>query len=208
MAGSLEDRSRGMGDAAPGADPREAMLALVPQMRGFARSLARDHDEADDLVQDALMLALDAWHRFVPGTNLKAWLFTIMRNRFLTVRARRHVTAEVGVTFLERLASVPATQEGHAELHDFKAAFARLGPSHREVLVLYGVHGLPYDEIARICGCEVGSVKSRMNRARNALKRMLLEDRSPPVPRKRRNAGVARAGSASGREPAPEGPEA
>src|SRR3954470_20271936 len=150
-------------------DPREAMLPLVPAMRAFARSLARDHQEADDLVQDALMLALDAWDRFAPGTNLKAWLFTILRNRFLTVRARRHVTAEIGVDFLERLASVPAVQESHAELHDFKAAFARLSPSHREVLVLYGVHGLSYERIAEICGCEVGSVKSRMNRARNTL---------------------------------------
>jgi RNA polymerase sigma-70 factor, ECF subfamily len=162
---------------------REDMLPLVPQLRAYARSLtAGDASAADDLVQDTLMLALQAWASFTPGTNLKAWLLRIMHNRFHTVRGRMHLRAEVGVDDLDLRGSVPAFQERRPEVWAFKAAFARLSASHREVLVLYGVHGLAYEEIARICGCEVGSVKSRMNRARAALKAMLLGDEREDTP--------------------------
>jgi RNA polymerase sigma-70 factor (ECF subfamily) len=159
------------------ADGREAILPLVPHLRAYARGLTGgDVHAADDLVQDTLMLALQAWDRFTPGTNLKAWLYRILHNRHLTVRSRRHLRAEVGVDDLSRHGSVPAFQEGRAELRHFKAAFARLSPGHREMLVLYAVHGLSYEEAAETTGCAVGSVKSRMNRARTALKRMLLGD--------------------------------
>ena len=163
---------------------REDILPLLPHLRGYARALTGGNEHAaDDLAQDTLVLALQAWDRFTPGTNLKAWLFRILHNRHITVGSRRHRTAEVGVDDLEPLAAVPAFQEGRAELRHFKAAFARLNPSHREVLVLYAVHGLPYEEIAEVTGCKVGSVKSRMNRARTALEAMLLgdacEDASP-----------------------------
>ena len=162
---------------------REDILPLLPHLRGYARSLTGgDAHAADDLVQDTVVQALQAWDRFTPGTNLKAWLFRILRNRHLTVRERRHRTAEVGVDDLSRHGSVPAVQEGRAELRHFKAAFARLAPSHREVLVLYAVHGLPYEEVAEITGCNVGTVKSRMNRARAALKRMMLGDDIPTGP--------------------------
>ena len=166
--------------ATPPCGGREDILPLLPPLRGFARSLTGgDAHAADDLVQDTLVLALQAWDRFTPGTNLKAWLFCILRNRHVTVGTRRYVTAEVGVDDLSLHGSVPAVQEGRAELRHFKAAFARLNPSHREVLVLYAVHGLPYEEIAEVTGCKVGSVKSRMNRARVALKAMLLGDDAP-----------------------------
>jgi RNA polymerase sigma-70 factor (ECF subfamily) len=159
---------------------REDILPLLPHLRGYARALTGGNEHAaDDLAQDTLVLALQAWDRFTPGTNLKAWLFRILHNRHLTVRSRRYVTAEVGVDDLSLHGSVPAVQEGRAELRHFKAAFARLNPSHREVLVLYAVHGLPYEEIAEVTGCKVGSVKSRMNRARVALKAMLLGDDAP-----------------------------
>ncbi len=156
-------------------DPREEMLTLVPQLRAYARALAaRNPDLADDLVQDTLVLALQAWHRFTPGTNLKAWLFQILHNRFHSVVSRKHVKAEVGTDSLEWLASVPAHQESRPEVAEFKVAFARLSPNHREVLVLHAVHGLPYERIAEICRCEIGTVKSRINRARSQLKEMLL----------------------------------
>ena len=156
---------------------REDILPLLPHLRGYARALTGGNEHAaDDLAQDTLVLALQAWDRFTPGTNLKAWLFRILHNRHLTVRSRRYVTAEIGVDDLSLHGSVPALQEGRAELRHFKAAFARLTPRHREVLVLYAVHGLPYEEIAAVTGCAVGSVKSRMNRARTALKAMLLGD--------------------------------
>jgi RNA polymerase sigma-70 factor (ECF subfamily) len=157
-------------------DGREDILPLLPHLRAYARSLTGDATSADDLVQDGIMLALQAWHQFTPGTNLKAWLFRILRNRHLTLRTRRHLGAEIGVDDLGEYASVPAFQEGRAELRHFVAAFRRLRPTHREVLVLWAVHGLPYEEIAAITGCPVGSVKSRMSRARATLKRLLLDD--------------------------------
>ena len=156
-------------------DTRTDLLPMVPHLRSYARSLtAGNADQADDLVQDTLVQALKAWQRFTPGTNLKAWLFTILHNRFRSVVSRKHFKTEVAVDSLERLASVPAFQEGRMEVLEFKLAFARLTPAHREVLVLHAVHGLPYEQVAAICGCEVGTVKSRINRARNLLKRMLL----------------------------------
>lgn len=164
-------------------DPREDVLPLVPQLRAYARALsARNPDLADDLVQDTLMLALQAWHRFTPGTNLKAWLFQILHNRFHSIVTRKHVRSEVASDSLERLAWVPAHQEAGPEVADFKAAFAHLSPSHREVLVLHAVHGLAYERIAEICGCEVGTVKSRINRARGRLKEMLLGEGNEAIP--------------------------
>ena len=164
---------------------REDVAALVPHLRAFARSLTRgDVHLADDIVQDTIVNALQAQHQFTPGTNLKAWLFTILRNRFRSVVARKHVTAEISDDELERHAWVAAEQESRIEVAAFKRAFKMLSETHREVLVLTAVHGLPYDQIAEICGCEVGTVKSRVNRARAILKRMLFEDALPVSPAK------------------------
>jgi RNA polymerase sigma-70 factor, ECF subfamily len=156
--------------------PGDDLVAQLPHLRAFARSLVggdRPH-LADDLVQDTVVLALRSWEQFTPGTDLKAWLFRILHNRCRSVHRRKHVASEVHVEDLEHRATVPAAQEGRLELAAFKAAFAALGPAHREVLVLAGVHGLPYERIAEVCGCELGTVKSRTNRARNLLKAMLL----------------------------------
>ena len=114
-----------------------------------------------------------------PGTNLKAWLFTILRNRFRSVIARKHVTAEVVDENLESISSVPAFQENGLEVAAFKRAFRRLSPAHREVLILAGIHGYAYEQIAEMCNCEVGTVKSRVNRARSMLKKMLVEGDVP-----------------------------
>jgi RNA polymerase sigma-70 factor, ECF subfamily len=165
------------------ADPREALLPLQPKLRAYARRLVNgDEHAADDLVQDALLLALRSWDTFAAGTNLKAWLFRILHNRHLSLRQRHARRLEVGVEadVLARLASVPAFQEGRAELPAFKAAFARLAPSHREALVLWAVHGLSYERIAEVCGSEVSSVKSRIHRARTALRAMVLGERAVP----------------------------
>jgi RNA polymerase sigma-70 factor (ECF subfamily) len=188
--------------ATPPRGGREDILPLVPHLRGFARSLTSDVHAADDLVQDTIVLALQAWESFTPGTNLKAWLFRILHNRFHTVRSRRYVTAEIGVDDLSLFGSVPAFQEGRAELRHFKAAFARLNPSHREVLVLYAVHGLPYEAIAAVTGCAVGSVSSRMSRARVALKAMLLGDGRADALATGRSAPEAPRHDQSGREDA------
>jgi RNA polymerase sigma-70 factor, ECF subfamily len=161
-------------------DTRDDILPLVPHLRGYARALTAGKVEfADDLVQDTVMLALQAWERFTPGTSLKAWLFQILHNRFCSVISRKHVRAEIGTEDLGRLATVPAFQERRPEIREFKLAFARLTPAHREALVLHAVHGLAYERIAEICGCEIGTVKSRINRARNLLKEMLLGEDEP-----------------------------
>jgi RNA polymerase sigma-70 factor (ECF subfamily) len=172
---------------------KEDVAALVPHLRAFARSLTGgDVQLADDIVQDTIVNALQAQHQFTPGTNLKAWLFTILRNRFRSVIARKHVTAEVPDDDLERHSWAPAEQESRIEIAAFKRAFRVLSPAHREVLVLVAVHGLPYEQVAEICGCEVGTVKSRVNRARAMLKKMLLDDALPVDPKKMPTA--ARAG--------------
>jgi len=164
---------------------KEEVAALVPHLRAFARSLTSgDVHFADDIVQDTIVNALQAQHQFTPGTNLKAWLFTILRNRFRSLIARKHVTSEVADDDLERHYWVAAEQDSRIEVAAFKRAFKTLSATHREVLVLVAIHGLPYEEIARICACEVGTVKSRVNRARGILKRMLLEDELPVDARK------------------------
>ncbi|MGD9507862.1 MAG: sigma-70 family RNA polymerase sigma factor [Geminicoccaceae bacterium] len=156
---------------------REEVAGLVPALRAFARALtAGERFMADDLVQDTVVNALQAHGQYQPGTNLEAWLFTILRNRFRSLRARRHVTAEVATDDLAHLATVPALQEHRLEVMAFRQAFSRLPRSQREMLVLVTVRGLSYEAAAGICGCEVGTAKSRVHRARAALKAMLLDD--------------------------------
>ena len=160
---------------------REDVAATLPRLRAFARSLAREPHLADDLVQDTVLLALRAEARFTPGTNLEAWLFAILRNRFRSVVGRRRSRVELPQEDeeLERTLWTPASQEAVIEIAAFRRAFRALAPSHREVLVLVGVHGLTYERVAEICGCEIGTVKSRINRARTVLKAMLLGEDAP-----------------------------
>lgn len=161
-------------------DPfKSELLGLIPFLRAFARSLTGNPEAADDLAQETLVKAWQSRDTFIPGTNLKAWLFTILRNRFRSLITRKHVTAEVQDDDLERKWLTPAHQESVVEVTAFRRAFRQLSPAHREVLVLVGVHGLSYEQVAAICRCEVGTVKSRVNRARNLLKRMLLDDELP-----------------------------
>lgn len=162
---------------------REDVAALIPHLRAFARSLTAGNAAlADDLVQDTLLKALEAQSQFQLGTNLKAWLFTILRNQHLSLMRRKRTRNEVPDDDIELLGSVPAFQESRLEVAAFRRAFAELGADHKTVLVLVCIHGLPYDEVAKVMGCEVGTVKSRVNRARSALKRMLLGDELPMKP--------------------------
>ncbi len=159
---------------------RDDVVALVPHLRAFARSLAAgDAALADDLVQDTMVNALQAQHQFQPGTNLRAWLFRILRNRFLSIKARKYQTSEVYDEHLETRWSVPAYQETMIEIDALKRAFGALSVAHREILIYAVVQELPYEEVAEICGCAVGTVKSRVNRARALMKKMLLEDELP-----------------------------
>ena len=146
-----------------------SILECIPHLRAFARSLTRDREHADDLVQDVIVRALSAADQFTPGTNFKAWVFTILRNHFYNeVRKRRTQPCSIHDPSIPE-PSIPATQEASLEYRDFCRAFWKLNDEHREVLILVGANGVSYDEAACICGCAVGTIKSRLSRARTEL---------------------------------------
>jgi RNA polymerase sigma-70 factor (ECF subfamily) len=153
------------------------LIELLPSLRAFARSLAHNAAQADDLVQDTLVKALANVDRFEQGTNLRAWLFTILRNHYYSqLRKSKREIEDAEGRHAARIAVRPE-QDGTVDLEDFKVAFAQLAPDHREVLSLVGASGCSYEEAAQICGCAVGTIKSRVNRARRKLSDLLgLED--------------------------------
>lgn len=156
--------------SAPSPDFAAAVLALRPALVAFGRRLARDETDAEDLAQETIVKALAAEGRFEPGTRLRSWLLTILRNSFNTryVRSRRETLP--GPAMFEFALSTPATQGSDlASGRTLDLLLDRLSPAHREVLVLIPVLGLAYEEVAELCGCKVGTVKSRLNRARRAL---------------------------------------
>ena len=154
------------------AEIKKLLLAAVPALRRFAVSLARDLTAADDLVQDTLLRAWRARARFEPGTNFEAWTFTILRNVFYTnQRKHREVQDEDG-SYTEKLSILP-DQAGRLDLQDVRTALERLAPMMREALVLVTIEDLSYDEAAAVMGCQVGTVKSRVWRARDQLTRAL-----------------------------------
>jgi RNA polymerase sigma-70 factor, ECF subfamily len=136
-------------------------------MRGFARSLCADQAAADDLVQDSLAKALAAWDRFAPGTNLKAWLFTILRNQFYSERRRSWRSSQLDPIEAERTLIEPPAATATVELDELRRALALLPLEHREALILVAAAGLTYEEVSVICGIAVGTVKSRVSRARS-----------------------------------------
>ena len=155
---------------------RDALLAAVPSLRAFAISLSGNVDRADDLVQDTLVRAIANAHRFELGTNLNAWLFTILRNLFHSeYRKRRREVEDPDGAYAGRLTSQPE-QGSRLDLEDFRVALATLPGEQREALLLVGASGFSYEETAAICGCAVGTVKSRVNRARTRLSAMLHFD--------------------------------
>jgi RNA polymerase sigma-70 factor, ECF subfamily len=149
------------------------LLAVIPNLRAFAVSLCGNLDRADDLVQETLVKAWSNIDSFVEGTNLRAWLFTILRNIYYSeYRKRRREVADPDGAFAAKLATAPA-QGGHMDLLDFRAALLQLPSDQREALVLIGASGLSYEEAAGVCGCAIGTMKSRVNRARSRLAEML-----------------------------------
>lgn len=154
-------------------DPKVALLAAVPKLRAFAISLCGRSDRADDLVQETLVKAWANLGSFEPGSNMTAWLYTILRNEFYSeFRKRRREVADTDGQYSAKLASHPA-QEGHMAFLDFRDALDKLADDHREALILVGASGLSYEEAARICQCAVGTMKSRVNRARTRLAELL-----------------------------------
>ncbi len=152
---------------------REVMLAAVPSLRAFAISLCGNVDRADDLVQEALLRALANLSSFEPGTNMSAWLFTILRNLFRSeYRKRRREVEDVDGSYAEQLTFSPE-QSTRLEINEFREALKALPAEQREALILVGASGFSYEEAAKICGCAVGTIKSRVNRARGRLAEIL-----------------------------------
>ena len=181
---------------------REDVASLIPHLRAFARSLTGgDVHFADDIVQDTIVNALQSQHQFTPGTNLKAWLFTILRNAYFSElrKTKREIADSEGQ--LAAKLSVPPEQQGHLDLLDLNRALSKLPPDQREALILVGAEGFSYEDAANISGCAVGTVKSRVNRARTRLNELMTatpaqssgtssgaegeSDEAPPRPRSR-----------------------
>ena len=155
---------------------RDDILAAVPSLRAFAISLSGNADRADDLVQETLLRALANIDSFQPGSNLPAWLFTILRNLFRSeYRKRRREVEDPDGSYAESLKSHPE-QGSRLEFQEFRTALAKLPPDQREALILVGAEGFSYEDAASICGCAVGTIKSRVNRARSKLAALLYVD--------------------------------
>ena len=152
---------------------RDQMLGAVPSLRAFAISLSGNVDRADDLVQETLMRAIANIESFQPGTNMSAWLFTILRNLFRSeYRKRRREVEDADGSYADTLKSQPE-QGSRLEFNEFRAALDKLPPDQREALILVGASGFSYEEAAAICECAVGTIKSRVNRARTRLADLL-----------------------------------
>jgi len=162
----------------PAPDIRKALLAAIPSLRAFAISLCGNADKADDLVQETLVKAWSHIGSFTEGTNMPAWLFTILRNQFYSHyrRWRREVEDPDG-EMAGQLSSLPE-QHGHMDMLDFRSALQQLPADQREAIILVGASGLSYEDAATICGCAIGTMKSRVNRARNRLSELLSLDAS------------------------------
>ncbi|SMO72451.1 RNA polymerase sigma factor [Paracoccus laeviglucosivorans] len=158
-------------------NPRDQLVDHLPALRAFALSLTREGASADDLVQDTIVKAWTHIDKFQPGTNLRAWLFTILRNTFYSARrkTRREVSDSDGI-HAARQATRPE-HDGRLALNDFRVAFEKLPDEQREALILVGASGFSYEEAAEMTGVAVGTVKSRANRGRRKLAELLqLED--------------------------------
>lgn len=152
---------------------KREMLATLPSLRAFAMSLTGRHDKADDLVQDTIMKAWAKQSGFEMGTNMKAWLFTILRNEFYSqMRKRGREVQDTDGVFSNNLAVHPG-QYGSLDLQDFRKALDQLPADQREAIILVGASGFAYEEAAEVCGCAVGTIKSRVNRARVRLQELL-----------------------------------
>lgn len=155
------------------ADPRDEIATHLPALRAFALSLTRDSSSADDLVQEAIVKAWSNLDKFEAGTNLRAWLFTILRNTFFSERRKRkREVSDSDGKIAASLAERPA-HDARLAFADFLVAFDALSPEHREVLILVGAEGFSYEEAAEMMGVKVGTVKSRANRARTRLAGLL-----------------------------------
>ncbi len=163
------------------ADPRDELVSHLGAMRAFAMSLTRNSATADDLVQDTLVKAWTNIEKYEAGTNMRAWLFTILRNTYYSMlRKRKREVADADDTLAGMLAEKPA-HDGRLQMRDFEEAFAQLNDEQREALVLVGAEGFAYEEAAEMTGVAVGTVKSRVNRARARLAELMHLDENEAI---------------------------
>lgn len=158
---------------------REHLVRWIPNLRAFAMSMTQSAHHSDDLVQDTLLKALSNLDKFRQGTNLRAWLFTILRNSFYNdIRYRKyHQTSpldDVDPSYLESR----VTQEKYIEFKDVLRGLKSLVPEQREAIILIAAEGLSYEEAAAVCNCPVGTVKSRLSRARQRLQEFMIGEKS------------------------------
>ena len=157
-------------------DPRDELVTHLPALRAFALSLTRNRATADDMMQDTVLKAWSNMDKFQSGTNMRAWLFTILRNNFYSSRRKlNREVADIDNVFSDTLAVKP-DHDGRMQMTDFKAALNQLPDEQREALILVGASGFAYEEAAEMCGVATGTIKSRVNRARAKLSELLHLD--------------------------------
>lgn len=154
---------------------KRELVQLIPHLRAFARTLCGDATAADDLAQDAMLKAWDARASFQMGTNMKAWTFMILRNQFYSEKRRSWRQSQLDQEAAERTLVAVDDPESPVALDELRQGLAMLPAEQREALILVGAGGFAYEEAAEICGCAVGTVKSRVSRARRALHAILEE---------------------------------
>src|ERR1700749_1668300 len=181
----------------PSASFKDDLLAEIRNLRAFAISLSGSVSLADDLVQESLLRAWANSEKFQPGTRLRAWLFTILRNIYYSNYRKRSREVQDSDGLYARRLTVPGDQESHLDLEDFRQAMTKLPAEQREVLTLIGASGLSYEEAAVVCQVGIGTIKSRLSRARAKLVELLGLDEAPapaePVEPKVRRGGLGRA---------------
>ena len=161
-------------------DPREKIVGHLPAMRAFALSLTQNAALADDVVQDTVIKAWTNFAKFEDGTNLRAWLFTILRNTFYSHRRKlKHEIEDIDGALAGTLATKPA-HDGRLQFNDLMKAFRTISLEQREAIVLVGALGFSYEEAAQMCGVPLGTIKSRANRARQQLAEVLGETEGDP----------------------------
>ena len=157
------------------------LAGLMPFLRVFAKSLSGKAELAEDLAQETLAKAWQCRHTFTPGTNLKAWLFTILRNEFYSYLRRAWRQTPLDAAFSNSIAAPPGEQRWAVELSDMACAMTELPEAQRDALILIGVGGFTYDEVAVLTKTAVGTVKSRVGRGRQSLRKILDTHKSLPV---------------------------
>lgn len=183
------------------------LTAAIPHLRAYGRSLTGDIDRADDLVQDTMLKAWGSRDRFAAGTSMKAWTFVILRNAFLSQMRRQKFHGEYDEIAAERLLVAAPLQEEATHVADIQRAMLELSADQREALILVGAGGMSYEEAAGICGVAVGTMKSRVSRARTALEAIITSGKlaqpraAMPPPAEAMGSIMARADALAARGP-------